>query len=98
MPALDRTQNEFLKIEMAMFDIVETYRRENIALKEMLLKRGLTRRQLRKEMSVLLKHPEPRSAADQQFRELREGMKVFLERYPVNQALLAKIPVSGTRQ
>ncbi len=98
MPALGRVHEEFLKIWMGMFDTIETYRRKNDALQEMLLKRGLTRRRLRREMNALLKHPKPHPAADQQFRELCEGMKVFLEQNPVTQALLAKIPESGTLQ
>jgi hypothetical protein len=81
-----------------MFDLIDRYRRENDALREMLLKRGLARQQLRKEMNGILKHPKPLPRVDLQFRELCEGMKVFLKQNPVNQALLAAIPVSEKPQ
>jgi hypothetical protein len=98
MRSLDRAENAFLKINLGMFDAIDRYRRENDALRELLLKQGLTRRQLRKEMNALLKRPKSESRADLQFRELCEGMKVFLKQYPVNQALLAAIPVSEKPQ
>jgi hypothetical protein len=98
MPASNPSNDPFVKITMGMFDMIERYRKENAALKEMLLTRGLTKRQLQKEMNALLKHPKPLPDADLQFRELREEMKVVLERNQGNLALLAGMHVSGKPQ
>lgn len=98
MRSLDRPDSDFLKISMGMFDMIDRYRRENDALREMLLRRGLKRPQLRKEMNRLLRHQKPLPRADLQFRELCEGMRVFLKQNPVNRALLAAIPVSDKPQ
>jgi len=77
MTASSHATTSVVKIMMAMYDEIEQYRKENDALRELLLQKGLTQRQLRKEMNVLLKSPKS-LAADQLFRELCEGMRVFL--------------------
>jgi uncharacterized coiled-coil DUF342 family protein len=98
MPASNPSNDPVVQIMMGMFDMIERYRKESDALQEMLLRRGLKRRQLRKEMNEILGHPKPLSRAHQQFRELCEGMRVFLEQNQANQALLAEIPVLGKPQ
>ncbi len=98
MPSSKRRPYPFVDVTMGMFDMIERYQKENDALREMLLRRGLAQPQLRKEMNAILKHPKRHRSADLQFQELREGMRVVLEQNPVNQALLRGIPVSGKPQ
>jgi hypothetical protein len=98
MPSSKRRADPFVDITMGMFDMIERYRRENDALREMLLRRGLARPQLRKEMNAILKQPKPHRSADLQFQELRERMRAVLEQNPVTQALLREIPVPGKPQ
>jgi|ERR1700685_377470 len=98
MPSSNPSNDPVARILMKMFDMMERYRRENGALQEMLQRRGLKLRQLRKEMNEILRSPGPVSPAHRQLRELCEGMRVFLEQNRANQALLAEIPVYGKRQ
>src|SRR5437899_12136938 len=98
MPASNPERDPVVRIMMRMFDMTEQYRKENGALREMLLRRGLTQRQLRKEMNETLRNPKPQSRPDLQLQELCDGMKVFLEQNRANRVLLAEIPVSGKRQ
>lgn len=86
------------KIAMRMLRVIESYQKENYALRDMLRQRGLTPRQIRTEMNVLLKHPKSQSRADLQFRELRQGMKGFLRENQESLERLAKIPVFGKPQ
>lgn len=79
-------------------ETIEQYRKENDALQEMLLGRGLTKRQLQKEKNALLKSRSLQCDADVQFAKLREAMKHALASVAVNPALLAKIPVFGKPQ
>jgi hypothetical protein len=59
MPASNPATDPVVKIVMNMFEVIDRYHKENYALQEMLLHRGLTRRQLRREMNAFLKHPKP---------------------------------------
>src|SRR5690348_4859153 len=98
MPASNPSNDPFVKIVMGIYHMTERYREENAALKEMLLRRGLKRRQLRKEMNEILGHPKPLLPADQQFRELCEEMRVVLQKSQADLVHLAKMPVSGKPQ
>jgi hypothetical protein len=98
MPASNPSNDPVVKIVVNMSKMIDRYHKENYALQEMLLKRGLTRQQLRREMNASLKRPRPQSRADLQFRELCEEMKAFLEKNQVDLTLLAGMPVSGKPQ
>ena len=98
MSASNPANASVVKIMTHLFDLNEQYREENIALREMLLSRGLTKQQLRKEMNALLRSLKTQLNADRQFAELCEQMKVFVQQNPVNQALLAGVPVLGKPQ
>lgn len=53
MPALNSSRS-IVNMLTAMYELTEQYRKENSVLREMLLRRGLKRQELRKELNELL--------------------------------------------
>src|ERR1019366_4103022 len=90
---MDEAGEAFAAIVKSVFGAAQAYRLENIALREMLLEQGLTKRQIQRGMKVRLKDVKDREDAAQEWmRATQETLRILDEIDPAKQ-LLSKMPL-----
>jgi hypothetical protein len=90
---MDEAGEAFATIVKSVFSAAEAYRLENGALREMLLERGLTKRQIQKGMKARLRDRKDQADADQEWKKAtQETLRILYEIDPAKQ-LLSKMPL-----
>jgi len=90
---MDEVGEAFASIVKAVFSAAEAYRLENGALREMLLKRGLTKRQIQKGIRDRVKGRKDQGDADREWKQAtQETLRILGEIDPLKQ-LLSEMPL-----